>query len=117
MSKEVEPVAWQIRKKTNRDGSTWTEWAQCSEMERALHSHEAGKFNRFGIMREIRPLYAEQPAPVAVVMPELEAVFEYWWEEHGQYCRAGGGSYEKTFAYRAYEAALAEVARLNPIKP
>lgn len=64
---QVEPVAWQIRTKTNREGSAWTDWAQCSEMERALHSHEAGKFNRFGVMREIRPVYAEQPAPVAVV--------------------------------------------------
>lgn len=60
-----EPVAWQIRTKTNRVDSNWTEWAQCSDMERALHSHEVGKFNRFGIMREIRPLYADQPAPVA----------------------------------------------------
>ena len=59
------------------------------------------------------PLYAEQPAPVAVVMPEFESAFEAWWESDGQYCRAGGGSYEKTFAYRAYEAALAEVTRLN----
>ena len=61
--------------------------------------------------------YAEQPAPVVVVMPELESEFEAWWESDGQYCRAGGGSYEKTFAYRAYEAALAEVARLNGVKP
>jgi hypothetical protein len=65
-----EPVAWQTRRKTNRVGSNWTAWTQCSEMERALHSHEAGKFNRFGIMREIRPVYAKQPAPVAVVLPD-----------------------------------------------
>ncbi|XCY72549.1 hypothetical protein QLG25_18230 [Pseudomonas sp. CBR-F] len=55
----------------------------------------------------------EQPAPVAVVLPDLEPAFEKWWEEDGQYCRAGGGSYEKTFAYRAYEAALGDVTRLN----
>lgn len=55
----------------------------------------------------------EKPAPVVVVMPEFESAFEAWWESDGQYCRAGGGSYEKTFAYRAYEAALAEVTRLN----
>lgn len=63
------------------------------------------------------PLYRrspEQPAPAAVVLPEFEPAFEKWWEEDGQYCRAGGGSYEKTFAYRAYEAALADVTRLNP---
>lgn len=29
--------------------------------------------------------------------------FEEWWEEHGQFCRAGGGSYEKTFAFSAWE--------------
>lgn len=40
----------------------------------------------------------------------VDAVFETWWEEHGQFCRAGGGQYEKTFAYRAWEAALAQAA-------
>ena len=33
--------------------------------------------------------------------------FETWWEQHGQFCRAGGGDYEKTFAFRAWEAAEA----------
>lgn len=28
--------------------------------------------------------------------------FERWWEEHGQYCRSGGGQYEKSFAYAAW---------------
>lgn len=64
-----------------------------------------------------RAKLAEQPAPVAVVMPELDFSFEHWWKTSGQYCRAGGGDYEKTFGYRAYEAALAEVARLNGVKP
>ena len=31
--------------------------------------------------------------------------FDEWWQAHGQYCRAGGGEYEKTFAFRAWEAA------------
>jgi hypothetical protein len=35
-----------------------------------------------------------------------DALFEQWWEDHGQFCRAGGGEYEKTFAYRAWENAL-----------
>ena len=30
--------------------------------------------------------------------------FETWWQQHGQFCRAGGGDYEKTFAYRAWQA-------------
>ena len=62
---------------------------------------------------EHTPLYAEQPAPVALTLPEFEPAFEAWWVSDGQYCRAGGGSYEKTFAYRAYEAALADVTRLT----
>lgn len=33
--------------------------------------------------------------------------FETWWEKHGQYCRAGGGQYEKTFAWAAWQAARA----------
>jgi hypothetical protein len=38
---------------------------------------------------------------------ELER-FEAWWAKHGQFCRAGGGGYEKTFAFRAWEAATKE---------
>ncbi len=38
---------------------------------------------------------------------ELER-FEVWWAKHGQFCRAGGGEYEKTFAFRAWEAATNE---------
>lgn len=28
--------------------------------------------------------------------------FEYWWETEGQYNRAGGSDYEKTFAWEAW---------------
>ena len=52
-----EPVAWQVRSKTNRPESQWTPWKECCEMTRAMHSHEVGRFNQFGIMREMRPLY------------------------------------------------------------
>ena len=31
--------------------------------------------------------------------------FEEWWDKHGQFCRAGGGEYEMTFAFRAWNAA------------
>lgn len=40
--------------------------------------------------------------------------FELWWQQHGQYCRAGGGDYEKTFAFRAWEAALNRAIELMP---
>lgn len=69
-----EPVAYQIRRRTDREDSAWTKWQECSEMERAMHSHEVGKYNRFGIMREIRALYAEHHAPVATIARLMEAV-------------------------------------------
>ena len=40
--------------------------------------------------------------------------FELWWEKSGQFSRAGGGSYEKTFAYNAWLAAKAEAAPSTP---
>jgi hypothetical protein len=47
-----------------------------------------------------------------------DASFEQWWEEHGQFCRAGGGAYEKTFAYRAWHAALStQPAAPSPVVP
>ena len=48
--------------------------------------------------------------PGGLAQPEqdqTEIAFEAWWQAHGQYCRAGGGDYEKTFAYRAWMASLA----------
>lgn len=36
---------------------------------------------------------------------QLNAEFEQWWEKEGQFCRAGGGPYEKTFAFRGFENA------------
>lgn len=36
--------------------------------------------------------------------------FQEWWDEHGQYVRAGGGQYEISFAFAAWNAALEEAA-------
>lgn len=40
-----------------------------------------------------------------------EAPFETWWETQGQYLRAGGGQYEKTFAWHAWCAASSQPAQ------
>lgn len=32
--------------------------------------------------------------------------FQQWWDEHGQYVRAGGGEYEICFAFAAWNAAI-----------
>lgn len=37
----------------------------------------------------------------------LDVAFEEWWEREGQYHRAGGTEYAKTFAYHAWHAAHA----------
>jgi hypothetical protein len=52
-------------------------------------------------------------APPASPLQEPVA-FEKWWEDQGQFCRAGGGEYEKTFAFRAWEAALATPPAAQP---
>ncbi|WP_430293044.1 hypothetical protein [Pseudomonas sp. B1-22] len=51
----------------------------------------------------------------------FEAEFMTWWEEHGQYCRSGGGDYERTFAFQAWRhlypqlmAARAALAQPSP---
>lgn len=51
-----------------------------------------------------------KPAPAAASerrsFEQLAAEFDPWWERSGQFCRAGGGGYEKTFAFYAWHAAL-----------
>ncbi|MCP1617006.1 MULTISPECIES: hypothetical protein [Pseudomonadaceae] len=32
----------------------------------------------------------------------FEPEFMTWWEKHGQYCRSGGGDYERSFAFEAW---------------
>jgi hypothetical protein len=34
---------------------------------------------------------------------EQNTEFETWWEKYGQYCRSGGGEYEKSFSYATWE--------------
>jgi len=36
--------------------------------------------------------------------------FQVWWNYHGQYCRAGGGEYEESFAWAAWQSAQASQA-------
>ena len=57
-------------------------------------------------------LYAFPPLNID---PELwKPSFDQWWNAHGQYLRAGGGQYEKTFGYHAWEAAAALYAATAP---
>ncbi|MBG4399177.1 hypothetical protein I4940_00005 [Pseudomonas aeruginosa] len=48
------------------------------------------------------PAQAEQAEGAHVPDEVFAGVFAEWWEEEGQYCRAGGGDYERTFAFQAW---------------
>jgi hypothetical protein len=47
-------------------------------------------------------------------VPDSEFVDEFmtWWEKHGQFCRAGGGDYERTFAFQAWRHLIPRHRRL-----
>lgn len=47
-------------------------------------------------------VHPEQAAGAHVPDDVFEAEFMAWWEEEGQYCRSGGGDYERTFAFQAW---------------
>jgi hypothetical protein len=64
-------------------------------------------------IRNFRALYTVPPTtPIKEqvstqsIRDTQEAPFEAWWEREGQFGRAGGGQYEKTFAWNAWCAAL-----------
>ncbi|RDL18474.1 hypothetical protein D884_03295 [Pseudomonas sp. URMO17WK12:I10] len=69
-----EPAGYQIRSKTDGFGSQWTPWRECCDTERAMHDHEVGRFNQFGIMREIRPVFASAAGPAEVERLRIENV-------------------------------------------
>lgn len=59
--------------------------------------------------RCIRVLVDPAPAPKSDLVENsalsdeaFSAEFEAWWESDGQYVRAGGGDYEKSFAFQAW---------------
>ncbi|HCA6400559.1 TPA: hypothetical protein MXV29_004411, partial [Pseudomonas aeruginosa] len=70
---------------------------------------------------------AEQAEGAHVPDEVFAGVFAEWWEEEGQYCRAGGGDYERTFAFQAWRhlyplllqarAALAQPSPVHELDP
>ena len=49
------------------------------------------------------------PVPDEVFAAEFAA----WWEEHGQFCRAGGGTYEQSFAFEAWRHLYPQLMNLQ----
>lgn len=105
--RQGEPVAWQVRSKTNRPESQWTPWKDCCEMTRAMHSHEVGRFNQFGIMREMRPVYANaDPGEVERLLAENESLPAGWYKDESDNNRYWPEELEEARAQLAKRNAL-----------
>ncbi|HGM4503064.1 TPA: hypothetical protein ACKPJS_006010 [Pseudomonas aeruginosa] len=72
-----------------------------------------------------RPSQAQAEQAEGAHAPDevFAGVFAEWWEEEGQYCRAGGGDYERTFAFQAWRhlyplllQARAALAQPSPVR-
>ena len=75
-----EPVAWQWRRKTERAGSLWTLWTDCSEADYEACIASPQPSVR-GIIREVRRLYA-QPSTAKV---DERAEFDRWTVSEGRF--------------------------------
>ncbi|SED32968.1 hypothetical protein SAMN05216178_6808 [Pseudomonas saponiphila] len=47
----------------------------------------------------------------------FESEFQSWWETEGQYVRAGGGDYEKSFAYQAWRHLYPRIHAASGVQP
>ncbi|MFU6981664.1 Lar family restriction alleviation protein [Pseudomonas aeruginosa] len=52
--------------------------------------------------RRAQPAPAQDERKAHVPDKVFRDEFMVWWEDHGQFCRAGGGDYERTFAFQAW---------------
>lgn len=96
--KKPEPVRWERMSKMG-DGTWWP----CANKEEADEAVKCGY--------TVRPLYAEQSAPVAVVMPERELYTKYL-------VGVIPHNANEVNAYKdGWNTCLEEVARLNGVKP
>lgn len=50
----------------------------------------------------VEPAPAQDEREAHVPDKVFQDEFQVWWEDHGQFCRAGGGDYERTFAFQAW---------------
>lgn len=104
-----EPVAWRYR--------------MLSEDWEAIRPSHPSTFHPDHEKLIIEPLYlapqpAEQQSPaddsLTPIPDELFAAeFAAWWEEHGQLCRAGGGNYERSFAFEAWRHLYPQLMNLQ----
>lgn len=80
-----------------KDKADWPKWLEVSDQTDAAREQIEAALGA-GILSDTQK-------PAADTVP-----FEDWWEREGQFLRAGGGQYEKTFAYHAWETAKKDAA-------
>lgn len=72
--------------------------------------------DQFELVTAPQPAEQQPPADGSLtpVPDELFAAeFNAWWEQHGQFCRAGGGDYERTFAFEAWRHLYPQLMNLQ----
>ncbi|HHN2095679.1 TPA: hypothetical protein ACRNYL_001159 [Pseudomonas aeruginosa] len=79
----------------NSDPGFWTDALLVEHMAAEIADLRAA-------LAQPSPAQAEQAEGAHVPDEVFAGVFAEWWEEEGQYCRAGGGDYERTFAFQAW---------------
>ncbi len=104
-----DPLAYMCRNIRHTLPSMRTQWEPISVAYAQARMHNKalaaeGKADESLLGDEFIPLYAEQPAPVAVVMPER--MIDTW-----------NGNRDYLTYDKGWNDALAEVARLNGVKP
>ena len=65
----------------------------------------AGDGNTY-VVHERPVVRGAAPQAVGERLPLTDEDFETWWQQEGQFGRAGGGDYEKTFAFNSWNAAI-----------
>jgi hypothetical protein len=84
-------------------------WSLCKEIYKSMASTA---------MLSVQPA-EEQPDvddSLSLVSDELFATeFNAWWEQQGQFCRAGGGDYERTFAFEAWRYLHPQLMKLQKV--
>lgn len=54
------------------------------------------------LSQQAEPAPAQDEREAHVPDNVFQQEFQTWWEDHGQFCRSGGGDYERTFAFQAW---------------
>lgn len=89
-----------------------------TEVDEQLASDIIQYAQRLHSLYNTAPQPAEQQSSAGdslISVPDEVFVAEFatWWDEHGQFCRAGGGTYERSFAFEAWRHLYPQLMNLQ----